>query len=586
MKRGDLIAAGLATLALTAWLVPFARGGVDAHHDGIVLKPALDVLAGQTLFLDTFTQYGALTCYVHVAALLVHPSLLCLKLLTVGAYALALFTLYAAWRMVLPRSLTLVACGLFILFIPAYEKHWLGDYWILNPWSSVLALMFQSLALYALMRIIRAEQPQRWAVVLGLAAAGVFWCRQPVGTALIATLGVVAIALPSTGWVPLHHSRREILLCAIGGLAGASLLMIAGIVLSGAGPAWWYQNFVWPRKWAVGPDTFDLEKYLEMFLHPGRTAALIALGVALLLPGWVRRLRPGISSRWVGPYYLLVAAVLVWQSERVLAAVALRTGGWTLGLPVLIFIQSVISIFPGASRRPRAADYHVVAAFAAVSLASLLQYFPVADPWHVVWSLGPGFGLCLYAIWRWSGWPPRVVAGVIVLLVLPAVSGKVAAYREWAAQPRVTLTSPAILRGLRVAPAQAQAFHQIEEALRPVLAHDPAIANLLLGNDALYLCFTANHTNPMPYFVTWPGLADAADDRKRWNFLYQVRPLLFVQQANWEAINGLYRRARYVPLAYVPSLALEIAVPQELADTLGLGPYGAERPAAPPSAKP
>lgn len=34
---------------------PFARLDVDAHHDGAMLKPALDVLAGQVLFRDTFS---------------------------------------------------------------------------------------------------------------------------------------------------------------------------------------------------------------------------------------------------------------------------------------------------------------------------------------------------------------------------------------------------------------------------------------------------------------------------------------------------------------------------------------------------
>src|SRR5436309_682817 len=40
---------------------PFARIGIDSHHDSIMLKPALDVLSGQALFRQSFTQYGALT---------------------------------------------------------------------------------------------------------------------------------------------------------------------------------------------------------------------------------------------------------------------------------------------------------------------------------------------------------------------------------------------------------------------------------------------------------------------------------------------------------------------------------------------
>ena len=47
----------------------FAVLDPDWHHDSILLKPALDVLRGQTLFSDTFTQYGALLTYLQAAAM-------------------------------------------------------------------------------------------------------------------------------------------------------------------------------------------------------------------------------------------------------------------------------------------------------------------------------------------------------------------------------------------------------------------------------------------------------------------------------------------------------------------------------------
>jgi hypothetical protein len=60
----------LVAIAVTvAVFTPFARLGIDPHHDGIMLKPALDVLAGETLFRDTFSQYGLGTTYMQAAAL-------------------------------------------------------------------------------------------------------------------------------------------------------------------------------------------------------------------------------------------------------------------------------------------------------------------------------------------------------------------------------------------------------------------------------------------------------------------------------------------------------------------------------------
>jgi hypothetical protein len=70
-------------------------------------------------------------------------------------------------------------------------------------------------------------------------------------------------------------------------------------------------------------------------------------------------------------------------------------------------------------------------------------------------------------------------------------------------------------------------------------------------------------------------LADNEANINRWNYIQTVRPLMFLHKARWEAVDDFYRRARYIPLLYLPEEALEIALPQELADTMGLKPYGA-----------
>ena len=114
-----------AALLTAILLYPFASRGVDFHHDGIMLKPAMDVLTGQTLFRDTFTQYGALTTYLHVLALKISPTLFAIRLETVVVYSVAVFFLVAAWQMFLPKVLTIVAYSLFLVFIPFYDSRWL-----------------------------------------------------------------------------------------------------------------------------------------------------------------------------------------------------------------------------------------------------------------------------------------------------------------------------------------------------------------------------------------------------------------------------------------------------------------------------
>lgn len=589
MTRRDYFLAGLLSLALAGWLAPFARIGVDPHHDGIMLKPALDVLSGQTLFRDTFMQYGALSCYLQVAALLVSPTLLSLKLMTVGVYAATLFVLYATWRLLLPRTLTLLACGLFILFLPGYERNWMGGFWILLPWSSVLALFFQALALHALVRIIRDEQAVRWGLLLGIASAATLWCRQPVGVVTIGTVALVGAALHWTGWKPTKHSRRDILLWTVGGLLVVNLLLLGGIWLSGSLDAWWYQNFTWPRKWAL--DTGGgggWWKFFRAFLYPGRAVALLGLGAVLCAPILVRRWSIKLPPRTLVAYYLILFALGVWQWAQLQAVLNFRDGGWTMLLPALVVIQAIASIVQACAARTvsRPTEFYVTAAMAAIALSSLTQYYPVPDSWHVFWSLAPVFGLCVFSLWRWSGASATAVAVGLTIALAPSVYLKFRATQDLLAQPHVTLESPAVLRGMQLTPAEAAVIGQIMKVVDPVVRQRPDIPVVLSGLDALYLCFTPNRINPSPYFVTWPGLGNEETNQARWNFVDRERPLMFLHRANWSAVNDFYRRARYVPLLYLSETSLEIAVPQELADAIGLKAYGANPPAAPAPEKP
>ena len=444
MSRLDALLAGLLSAGLAAGRIPFARLGVDLHHDGIMLKPALDVLSGQVLFRDTFMQYGALSCYLQVAALWLHPSLLAVRLLIVAAYAVTLFFLYAAWRLVLPRSLTVLSCGLLILFIP-------------------------------------------------------------------------------------------------------------------------------------------LGSFGRVFVHPVAGAWLLLLLLAAAAPGLVKRFGRDIPPRGMLAYYLCLIAVLAWQHDRVLPILALRECGWTAALPLLVLLPAVISVAVAATNRarPKSLEYYSIAALAALSLGSLLQYYPVPDSWHILWSLAPAFGLFTYVFWRWAGWPIPVVAVVLSAAFLPAIKLKIQSATQCLGRPLVTLTAPSVLRGMRVAPEQARSIGRIVAALQPVLQVAPDLPSALVGDDALYLCFTRNHTNPSPYFVTWRGLADNAQNQIRWDNIQRTRPLIFLLNARWEAVDDFYQRAHYVPLLSARAEALEIAIPQEVADAMQHPPAG-PAPAGPP----
>lgn len=574
MSRRDGLVASVLALVTVALLLPMAPIGVDSHHDGIMLKPAMDVRSGQVLFRDSFTQYGAITTYVQALTLALQPSLLALRLVTVGVYALSLLCLYAAWRLVLPRGLAAVAGGFFILFIPAYEQEpWNFQYWMLLPWSSAFAMLFQAVGLYALFRVIRGEQPERWGLVLGLACAAVFWCRQPVGVLMAGSLVAIWPALHWTGWVPAQSSKRVILGRILAGFAAVHALLLGHIALSGALPEWWYQNIVWPVRLK---DAVVWKDTLFPASNPAAAAGLVALALALALPGLVRHYRPGLPRAWVVFYWVALAGVLAWQHAWLGRTLAMQGRGWNVVLPLVVIGLAVGSIVKAWRRGgvARSTEYYLSAAWAALGLASLMQYYPMGDVWHMFYALAPVFGLFVFAVWRWSGHPAPVVAAVLAIALVPTAWFRIQSMPAALNRPLVTLTKPALLRGMKVPPEQARDLDQIADTLALVERFRPDIPGVLIGNDALYLCYLRNKANPIPYFVTWRGLAGQANNLRRWDYIHRVRPVLILEKPRWEAVDEFYQREKYVPLHYVQAEFLEIAVPQELADAMGVKLYG------------
>ena len=578
MNKRDFLAGGGLALALIAFLLPMANIGVDQHHDGIMLKPAFDVLAGQVLFRDSFTQYGALSSYLQAAALWISPTLLSIRLLTVAAYVGTLVLAYAAWRFVLPRCLAVVAGIFFILFIPLYDKdYWDHRYYILLPWSSVYAMLFQAVGLYSLLRAIHGRQAKSWALLLGVACAAVCWCRQPVGLSMALALVATAVVLSWTGWTPVEGSKRTIFGRTVVGFLGLNLLIFGGIAIAGALPAWWEQNIVWPARWSGSVDWMDT---LPFTIHPVAALGLVLLGVALVLPGRLQEKWAAWSRRHSAVYFMVLAVVLGWQRAWLLRILDVTDGGWLLLLPLIFAGVAVGSIWHGrrGPKEPHSPEYYLTGALAAVAVGSLTQYYPMADGWHIFDALAPVFGLFILGLWRWSGWRAGWVATALLLALLPIAYRKGIAIPPALNRPLVTLAKPAVLRGMRVPPEQAESLRQIDETFAEILRHEPDIPTALIGDNALYLCLGRNRENPIAYYVTWRGLASQPDNVRRWEYINRVRPILVLQAARWNAVNEFYRKANYVPLRYVPGEILEIAVPGELAARMGLSAYGLGQP--------
>lgn len=169
----------LFTLAVTGY---FSTLGVDPHHDGILLKPAIDMLHGKILFHDTFTQYGALTSIVQAVALhFFGEYLIVIKYLTVCFYGVIAIFLWLFWKKFLPSILTTLSIIIWVGLLGFYDK------FTFLAWSSVYALLCQTVALYLF--VLWIQHQRKWMIgAVGILSALAFWFRQPTGVYFFASV--------------------------------------------------------------------------------------------------------------------------------------------------------------------------------------------------------------------------------------------------------------------------------------------------------------------------------------------------------------------------------------------------------------
>lgn len=566
---GELaVAVGVGILLVWLWL-PFARIGVDLHHDGIMLKPALDVLSGQVLFRDSFNQYGALTVYLHALGLWLHPALFTLKAMSVVAVVTSLLIFYAAWRELMPRSLAVAGALMFTLFISFVDIAW-----PLLPWSSDFAMLFQAVALYALLQVIRGDHATRWAAVSGMACAACFWCRQPVGMLISVAAGVILVASWWAGWRLPGREHRRVFAAVVLGFVGVNVVMFGGLWVSGALPDWWEQNILWPRRWASAGWYAGsvIQRYCEARISPFPVLGLAA-GFGLILGPWLwaRWRRKAWPVAGLAVYFGALAAAALFARGFWLDWADLARAGWEAMLLVLVaglslwsFVIAIRSRLKGGSTP--GTGFFLLAALTGVSLASLAQIYPIPCPRHVFWALAPTFGLAGYAIWRWSGVKAWAVAVAIGVLLVPAIEYQAKLRHNTLHQPLQDIVTPSLLAGMRVKSEEAEFLRDFGDFFARVRAVRPDTSVTLFGIDAFMLCLAPNLDNPGPYYVTWGGLIPKGEIKLRWMRILATRPLIVEHHYGQSDLRKFVANENYVRVWSREAQDLQIFAPREWAD--------------------
>ncbi len=451
--------AGLLFLVVWALLLPIAKRGLDPHHDGIMLKPALDVAEGKVLYRDSFSQYGPIPTWVQ--AWFIHiegKKLLAIHHATVGCYALAAvlsFLILSEWLPIL------LSAGLALLWLGL--GHFLSEARFL-PWSSAYALVFQLSAVLSWVISYRKGKLFWLAYSAGFMTLA-FFCKQPVGLfGLMSLFSISIYRLFATR--KFLFFMKEILIQSIG--VGAVLLGFVMLFLyQGALKDWLEQNiyfaFIFSSKFGVEQNG-GLNKLKEIifgFRSQNHGAWMTLIGVGFL----------GLGS----------TALALFRFERVEEFLQKQSVKEKL---VLIF------------------------ALSSFGLASWLQIYPIAGTHHVfhasvVWYLL----LCLVSFKGLKRLEfAKSQAGLMTMALILLLFSPVLVERALGAWEKInTYTNEVIglpaLEGMLLSSGQA-AF--VQEA-KLALDHLPSKSFPLthIGGDALYFCLWPHLLIPEKVPVNW-----------------------------------------------------------------------------------
>ncbi len=422
----------------------FAPLGVGLHHDGVMLKPALDVAAGQVIFRDTFNQYGAFTTFFQALAVkLFGGELLVIKHQTVLFYAMSAVMLDIVYARFLSRFFRCIMLLLFLGLAPFYLL-------LMLPWSSVYALFFMLLTTEFVL-LFEEHGRKTDLFIAGIAAAFAFGCRQPCGWVLAIGVPMVLAAL----WF-FERQPGRIFWRNWGIFAGGIMTVIAPFLfylwVNRAEEDYWIQTFSFVSRfgWERG-GSGDIKNIIITFLPYDSTFVVFPLAVAAV----------GVA-----------ALIMLWKHQTADRLQALQL------LTVVILAM---------------ASYH--------------QYYPVPCERHMYWAAIPMFGVFAYGLqllWR-RPWPKSWRIAILSLFLLyPALA---IGYRidhgvKRLAAPYQTMAITG-LRGMKLPPPEAREYLQLQAAFARIPAEYQKLPYLNFTPDAILCVFFPQPTNHHPMFVNW-----------------------------------------------------------------------------------
>lgn len=484
--------------------------GADPHHDGILIKPAIDTVEGKILFRDSFTQYGALTTYLQALAILIFGKyLIVIRLLTSFFYGMISVLLWIIFSRLINRLLNTFFCVIWIFLAPFYLNS------SLLPWSSVYALFFQLLALYFLIIFIE-KKIFLYLFLTGVSVGLTFWCRQTVGVFLLILIIIFIMFLKFLLKSNFRSLLKSIVLF-ISGFLSISLVFIIWFLISNSLKDWWLQTIM-----------FSIQ------FNSQRMSLYGTIGFLL-------------KCLFVAGYNYS----FIWQLFPI--------------VNLIIFFGYLAKLF---KKRTLDKKEIIILSMVFVSFASWLQYYPGPDAGHAFWAATPMIGLTVYFVWKIieiltnliyikirnhqknkviyqnkeskSIYFLKISAALIILLLLFSnnIVERIKTGFNRLEKNQILINSPKVLKGLQFNNDDAIKYYKIGKIIENFTEEFKGINVITTTGDALYLTFQENNKNFSPMYVDWgsynlslyPGWREKLN-----NYILEKKPIIVMVRGNFYA---------------------------------------------------
>ncbi|MCL2404057.1 MAG: glycosyltransferase family 39 protein [Defluviitaleaceae bacterium] len=367
----DTVIALMLAFLMYAISSQFSSLGIDFHHDGIILKPAIDVLNGQVLFRDTFTQYGAFLTFLQAITMAIFGAeLLIIRLQTAFMYAVTVFFIYKCWRYFLPTGVTIVSSLLFIGMAHFFVRPQF-------PWSSVYAMALVSIVIFLLFKFIESKN-HYYVLFAGIVSALAFYTRQPVGIVLFIAILFLLVNYGLFTFGEIKNIKKYVFNFLLGFFI-VYLIFSLYFLITGAFYDWFAQSL----------------RFAFFFGFGGQFGTIQNLMLDLFFGGhWTFR-GAEISMIWViMPVVCIFLFFNFYAGRFVIRNMRIKIRGFASHKDMMLLF------------------------FVVIGIASWHQYYPVACISHAYWANGIMIGIFVYTVWDAFGDAAVRRKAILLIMVL------------------------------------------------------------------------------------------------------------------------------------------------------------------------